>query len=132
MTAASHIDFEKIIEREDRRSIARKGWIKPIFALLISAVWVVPFYYLFISIFKTTEEYSLGHPLALPSGLAPILSNAETAWVQAKMGNALMNSMIYSTVGAGLAVFIAALAAFGLSRIDFNRKNFWFMILSRL
>ena len=129
MTTATQIDFEKIIEYEHERSTGRKGWIKSILALLVSAVWVVPFYYLVISIFKTTEEYSLNHPLSLPSGLAPIFGNAATAWVQAKMGAALLNSVIYGTVGAGLAVFIAALAAFGLSRIEFSRKNIWFMVI---
>jgi ABC-type glycerol-3-phosphate transport system permease component len=129
MTAVNHIDFENIIAQERSRSSQRKGWVKPILALAISAIWVVPFYYVVISIFKSTEEYSQNHPLSLPSGLAPILTNAETAWVQAKMGTALMNSVFYGTLGGGLAVFIAALAAFGLSRIDFNRKNMWFMLI---
>jgi ABC-type glycerol-3-phosphate transport system permease component len=129
MTAVTHIDFENIIAQERSRSSQRKGWVKPILALAISAIWVVPFYYLVISIFKTTEEYSQNHPLSLPSGLAPVFGNAETAWVQAKMGTALMNSVLYATLGGGLAVFIAALAAFGLSRIDFSRKNMWFMVI---
>ena len=45
------------------------------------------------------------------------------------MGSSLMNSTIYATVGAGLAVFFAAMAAYGLTRIDFKRKNMWFMLI---
>ena len=126
---ASHIDFDAIIAKQQSRTRERGGWVKPIIALLISAIWVVPFYYLVISIFKTTEEYSQNHPLSLPSQLAPVIDNAATAWLQAKMAAGLMNSSIYGVVGGGLAVFIAALAAFGLSRHDFARKNLWFMLI---
>lgn len=125
--ALETLDFEAIARRE--RSGTQRGWLKPIIALFISAIWVVPFYYLVISIFKTTEEYSQNHPLSLPSSLSPVADNAATAWLQAKMATGLLNSTFYGTVGAGLAVFIAALAAYGLSRIDFGRKNLWFMVI---
>ena len=97
--------------------------------ILISAIWIVPFYYVAISIFKTTEEYSLNPPLSLPAGLSPAVENAVTAWTNAKMGAGLLNSAIYGALGAGVAVFVAALAAFGLSRIDFHRKSLWFMLI---
>ncbi|MHA1553793.1 MAG: carbohydrate ABC transporter permease [Alphaproteobacteria bacterium] len=129
MSAVSNLDFDAIIARERSQTRERRGWIKPIIALFISAIWVVPFYYLIISIFKTTKEYSQNHPLSLPTTLSPVIDNALTAWSQAKMGTALLNSAIYGTLGAGSAVFIAALAAYGLSRITFNHKNMWFMLI---
>ncbi|MCR9138718.1 MAG: carbohydrate ABC transporter permease [Alphaproteobacteria bacterium] len=121
------IDFAAIVDKE--RASKQRNWLALTAAVIISAVWVVPFYYLAISIFKTTEEYSLNHPLSLPSGLAPVVENAVTAWTHAKMGAGLWNSALYGFLGAGIAVFIAALAAYGLSRIDFKRKNLWFMLI---
>lgn len=121
------IDFAAIVDKE--RASKQRNWLALAAAIIISAVWVVPFYYLAISIFKTTEEYSLNHPLSLPSGLAPVVENAVTAWNHAKMGAGLWNSALYGFLGAGIAVFIAALAAYGLSRIDFKRKNLWFMLI---
>ena len=121
------LDLEQIAARE--RGAGRGVSLKVVFAIFISAIWVVPFYYLVISIFKTTEEYSLNHPLSLPTGVAPFLSNAIRAWQQAKMGAGLLNSTLYGIVGAGLAVFFASMAAYGLSRIDFKRKNMWFMLI---
>ena len=121
------IDLDRIAAKERRAGPGSS--LKFVFAIFIGAVWIVPFYYLVISIFKTTEQYSLNHPLSLPTGVAPFLDNVIDAWVTAKMGAGLLNSTLYGLVGAGLAIFFAAMAAYGLSRIDFKRKNFWFMLI---
>ncbi len=125
--AIEDLDLDAIAARE--RAARRGSRFALVGAVVISAIWIVPFYYLLISIFKTTEEYSLNPPLSLPSGLAPIIDNAITAWTNAKMGAGLMNSALYGLVGAGIAVFVAALAAYGLTRIDFKRKNLWFLLI---
>ena len=78
------IDFAAIAAKERRRR--RSGWLALGTAVLISAVWVVPFYYLAVSVFKTTEQYSQNHPLSLPGELDPVIDNAVTAWTNAKMG----------------------------------------------
>ena len=121
------LDLDRIAAQE--RTGRSGSSLKFVFAIFIGAVWIVPFYYLVISIFKTTEQYSLNHPLSLPTGVAPFLDNAIDAWLTAKMGAGLLNSTLYGLVGAGLAIFFAAMAAYGLSRIDFKHKNFWFMLI---
>lgn len=112
------LDLKALVAAERRNN--RPNWPLAVLALVISAVWIVPFYYMATSIFKTTEEYSQNHPLSLPASWHPVIENAVTAWTNAKMASGLLNSMLYSTVGAGLAVFIAALAAYGLTRFDFR------------
>lgn len=121
------LDYDAITRRE--RAAASGKWWTLAGAILISLVWLVPFYYLAVSVFKTQPEYASGSPLALPQGLAPIVDNAISAWTQAKMGAGMLNSVLYGTVGAGLAVFFAAMAAFGLTRLDFRGKNLWFMVI---
>ena len=125
--AIENLDLEAIAKRE-RRQHRANGWALTA-AIVVSFVWLVPFYYMATSAFKTTEEYSLNHPLSLPSGWEPIVGNAVTAWSNAKMGAGMLNSTLYGLLGAGLAVFIAALAAFGLSRFAFRGRNFWFMLI---
>jgi multiple sugar transport system permease protein len=100
-----------------------------VFATVCAVLWLVPFYYVAVSIFKTTEEYAHSGPLSFPAGLAPFLQNVEQAWVSANMGNAFFNSALYGVVGAGLAVFFASMAAYALSRLSFGGKNFWFMLI---
>ncbi|MGJ8616331.1 MAG: carbohydrate ABC transporter permease [Sulfitobacter sp.] len=121
------LDFDRIARAEQKK---RKGsWIIMAGAFFVSAIWIVPFYYMAISIFKTTPEYAQNHPLALPNGLGPIVENAVSAWNNAKMGAGLFNSFVYGSIGAALAVFIAALAAYGLTRFDFRRRSLWFMLI---
>lgn len=121
------LDYDAIARR-DRAGAYGKWWTLA-GAVLISLIWLVPFYYLAVSIFKTQPEYSSGSPFALPEGIAPFIDNAISAWNQAKMGAGMLNSALYGTVGAGLAVFFAAMASFGLTRLNFRGKNLWFMII---
>lgn len=121
------LDFEAIaarVQRENRPN--RLVWL---FAALLAIAWMVPFYYLLISVFKSNAEYGTGNPLALPQSWQPILGNLHEAWTKTRMGDGMLNSALYGLVGAGVAVFIAALAAYGLTRIGFHGKNFWFMLI---
>ena len=64
-----------------------------------------------------------------PRSIWPIIDNAMEAWKVAGMGTAMLNSAIYGVVGAAAAVFIASLAAFGLSRIACIGRQGWFMLI---
>jgi multiple sugar transport system permease protein len=90
---------------------------------------MTPFYYLAVSVFKSNTEYGTGNPIALPQSWEPILVNVYEAWTKTRMADGMFNSALYGLVGAGAAMFIAALAAYGLTRIDFRGKNFWFMLI---
>ena len=100
-----------------------------VFASVCAVLWLVPFYYLAVSIFKTTKEYAQSDPLEFPAGAGPFLDNIQQAWVSANMGVAFFNTALYSLVGAGIAVFLASMAAYALSRLNFGGKNFWFMLI---
>jgi ABC-type glycerol-3-phosphate transport system permease component len=121
------LDFSAIERRE--KAASRSSWFVIATGALISLLWLVPFYYLFVTIFKSTEEYTHSDPFALPQGLAPFLSNAATAWNEANMSFGMTNSALYGAIGAGLAVFFAAMAAYGLTRFDYRGKSFWFMTI---
>ena len=121
------IDFAAIELKE--RAAANKKGIAVFIAALVSMIWIVPFYYMAVSIFKTHAEYAENDPLSLPAGVSPIVDNVISAWTTAKMGSGFLNSALYGLVGSGLAVFIAAMAAYGLTRINFKRQNYWFMLI---
>lgn len=121
------LDYRAITRREARAHRTNRG----VFALMVvlCLAWLAPFYYLTISVFKSPEEYVESPPLALPQGIWPIFGNLAEAWTTAKMGFGLANSLLYGLVGASLAVFIAAMAAHGLSRFRFKGRTFWFMLI---
>lgn len=123
----STLDYESIAKQEARGH----GQNQFVFGLMVflSLLWLAPFYYLAISILKSPEEYADKHPLSLPDGFMPIFSNIAEAWTIAKMGYGLMNSLLYGTIGASLAVLVATMAAHGLSRFEYRGRTFWFMLI---
>jgi multiple sugar transport system permease protein len=121
------LDIDAIARAEMRGK--RRGVWKVGLGVLLALIWVLPFWFLFLTIFKSTEEYASGHPLAFPQGIAPIFENARRAWDLGGMGQAMLNSALYGVVGAGAAVFIAAMAAFALSRLDLPRRDAWFLLI---
>jgi len=60
------LDFDQIAKAEQRRG--KGSWLIMGGAFLMSAIWIVPFYYMIISIFKTTPEYAQKHPMLIFSG----------------------------------------------------------------
>ncbi|MBN9022866.1 MAG: carbohydrate ABC transporter permease [Rhizobiales bacterium] len=123
----STLDFDAIARKEQKA--ARPKVLTLGVAVLLGIAWMVPFYYLLVSVFKSNTEYGTGNPLALPQSLEPILVNVYEAWTKTRMADGMFNSALYGLVGAGVAMFIAALAAYGLTRIDFRGKTFWFMLI---
>ena len=123
----STLDFDAIIRAEARKK--RRGVWKVGLGVILALVWVLPFWFLFLTIFKSTEEYASGNPLDLPQGIAPLWDNIARAWDLGGMGQAMLNSALYGVVGAGSAVFIAAMAAFALARLDLPRREAWFLLI---
>jgi ABC-type glycerol-3-phosphate transport system permease component len=124
---AGALDLDAIARRETAATRHRLLGFAMLFMLAVA--WTTPFYYLVISIFKTNVEYGSGHPLALPQSLAPVIGNVYEAWTKTRMADGMFNSALYGLVGAGAAVFFAAMASYGLTRIDFRGKGFWFMLI---
>ena len=117
-----------LIEKEKRAQRQGGRWLViPILALTIA--YLTPLYYLFVTVFKTTEEYATKGVLELPAGLAPIVDNVVQAWTIANLGQAAMNSFSYALVGAVLAVSFAAAAAYGMTRLHLLGANGWFMLI---
>lgn len=121
------LDFDAIEKRE--RRARRSSWAVLAVSGFVSLLWLTPFYYLVVTIFKTTDEYTHSDPFAPPRGLAPILGNSVTAWNEATMAYGMSNSALYGGVGAGLAVLFAASAAYGLTRLDYRGKTLIFMTI---
>jgi multiple sugar transport system permease protein len=113
---------------EQRRNRQGRGWLVwPIAVLTIA--FLLPFYYLVITVFKTTPEYAQKGVLELPSSLAPFVGNVVQAWTIANLGQAGWDSFTYGLIGAGLAIAFAAAAAYGMTRLNLIWSNGWFMLI---
>ena len=119
---------EALIAKERQRSRPRGRWVLvPIIVLTIA--YLLPFYYLFVTVFKTTPEYEQKGVLELPSSLAPFVDNVVQAWNIAHLGQAGFDSFSYGLLGAGIAVAFAAAAAYGMTRLNLIGANGWFMMI---
>lgn len=117
-----------LIEQERRAQRPRGRWmVVPIVILTIA--YLTPFYYLLVTIFKTSEEYAKKGVLELPASLAPFIDNVIQAWTIANLGQAALNSLSYAVVGGAIAVAFAASAAFGMTRLNLIGANGWFMLI---
>lgn len=93
-----------------------KNGLLIIFALLM----IYPLIWLFISAFKTSEDF-FQNPFLLPSEW--ILDNIIDAWNIAHLGKAMINSIIVTVSATCLTVFVGALTAYALSRFSFKLKG---------
>lgn len=100
-----------------------------VIAIVLLLAYLVPFYYLFVTVFKSTDEYLSSGVLDLPRSLAPFADNVVQAWTRAEMGRAAFNSLTYGLLGSALAVALASGAAYGLTRLRLRSANTWFMII---
>jgi len=118
----------RLIEKEKAASRVGGRWLVVPIAVLALA-YLTPLYYLFVTVFKTSQEYARKGVLELPDSLAPFIDNVVQAWNIAQLGQAATNSFSYALVGAALAVAIAAAAAYGMTRLNLLGANGWFMLI---
>jgi multiple sugar transport system permease protein len=118
-----------VLPRPSQRAASDRGGRVLVLAVLLGALWIVPFYYAVVTVFKSTADYAGGGPLALPTAVTPILGNVGAAWQQTQMGVGMANSLLYGVVGAASAVFFAAMAGYALARIVFPGRTPWFMAI---
>ena len=120
--------ISSLVEKERRRTSHGGRWILlPI--LVLTLAYLTPFYYLVVTVFKSTREYAAKGVLELPDSLAPFIDNVVQAWTIARLDAAATNSVTYGLVGAALAVAFAAAAAYGMTRLNLIGSNGWFMLI---
>lgn len=88
--------------------------------LVYALLTLYPLYWLFISAFKTNQDF-FNNPYGLP--LAWMKENIFRAWEMGNMGRALINSTIVTIVSVLLTIVLSVLAAYVLARFQFRFKK---------
>jgi raffinose/stachyose/melibiose transport system permease protein len=105
-----------------------KKYLKYIFLIPFTFIWVFPVFWMISSSLKTDREF-LSQPLKLiPNEL--IWENYIRAWEVANFSTYFVNSVIVTTVSVLLAVFISSLAGYSLSRVDFKWKKYLIILMA--
>ena len=95
-------------------------------AFLLAAVWLGPLALIVITSIKPNKEF-LNGPFSLP--IAPTLEPYQKVWEGLNFGALMQNSLLYATTGSALAVSLALVPAFALSRFDPPGKKYIFALL---
>lgn len=104
-----------------KTAAAITGIVKYASLIIASLVAVVPLFVLFLTAFKTKEDYATSGPLDLPKEWT--VANFGEAWTKANMGSAFINTTIILLISAAGTILIGTMAAYAVSRFDFKLKR---------
>jgi ABC-type glycerol-3-phosphate transport system permease component len=95
---------------------------------LVALLWIVPVYFVFIIAIKEPKDFAMNPFWALPSTLG-LFQNIKYAWEETNLRQPFFNSLIYSVVSAGIAIWFASMAAFAVSRLKIRGGFAIFLLL---
>jgi len=101
-------------------------------AITLSALWFFPIFLVLLNSFRTNSDVLRNGVAAWPEAF--VFDSYVTAWVNAEMGRAMVNSLIITIPVVVLTLLLSSLAAFGLSRyrIPFRRTLLLVMLAGNL
>ena len=100
------------------------------FLTLGAVIMLFPFFWMFSSAFKTTQEINKFPPQWLPGHLS--LDNFRRAFAMAPFAKYFFNSVFVMVCSVGLTTFTTILAAFAFSRLRFPGRKLIFSLLLSL
>ena len=95
--------------------------------IVLTFIWVIPTYLVVVNAMTPVHSYT-GSPVWWPSGFA-FFDNVVQGWVAGQFQWPFLNSLLYAVVGAGAAVLLASMAAFGLVIMPVKRTKLWFWLI---
>jgi raffinose/stachyose/melibiose transport system permease protein len=95
-------------------------------AVLLALVWLGPIVLIAVTSVKSNQDFLAG-PFSL--WMTPTFEAYRTVWNGLGFGKLMMNSLLYATAGSSLAVVLAVVPAFALSRFDIPGKKLIFGLL---
>lgn len=94
---------------------------------VLSLLWLVPTYLIVVNSFTSSESYT-GQAVWWVTG-PDLLGNVAAAFETAAVGQGMINSLLYATVSAAIAVLISAAASFAVIVMPVKRPTVWFWLI---
>ena len=124
------LDFEKIQEKNNRRSQIRKIAVY-FFLSLWALVVLFPFYWMVLTSVKSYGAYNAEHVPAFFT-LSPTLQNYVDAFTTVPLMGYLLNTLIFAVATTAIMVVVSTLAAYAFARLEFRGKNLLFTLFLSL
>ena len=94
--------------------------------LALALIWLGPILLIVMTSIKSNQAFLEG-PFAIPT--APTFAPYVTVWRSLKFDTLLGNSVLYASAGSALAVLLALVSAYGLSRMEVPGKKVIFAVM---
>jgi multiple sugar transport system permease protein len=111
-----------------RSSISLSKIILYAAAIILALLWLFPLWLTVSIAIKSPSDFTNNPFWFLPREFN-FFQNIASAWNSAGLGQGFVNSLLYGVVGAGLAVFIASLASYGLVVLKVRGAFIWFLVI---
>lgn len=105
--------------RNRRRS--RPNPAVTIAAVIGALIWITPLVLLVVSALRPLSDFLSNGPVSWPQELT--LANFPEAWAAGQFGTAYLNSAFLLVVKVPLGVFVSALLAYALAKLEFPFRN---------
>src|SRR5260221_14012286 len=98
--------------------------------IMLALVWIAALVVTFFVSLKDNEDYVSNPIWTLPSHIA-IIENIQFAWTTGTLSSSFLNTIIYATAGAGVAIILTSLAAYALVHLKVRARFGWFLLIYR-
>lgn len=95
---------------------------------VLAVLWLLPVALVLMNAAKSLEDFTYGNMWMLPKSFQ-LFHNMIDALEMGDLGRGMVNSFLYSLLGAGFSILIAALAAFGISILRVKGGFYWFLLI---
>jgi multiple sugar transport system permease protein len=109
-----------------RRGLSRSAIYAALITLTI--LWVTPLVVTTFVALKDQEDYA-AYPLWSLPGRIGLLDNLQFAWTTGTLGSSFVNTIVYATVGAAVAIVLASLAAYAMVHLKVRGRFGWFLLI---
>ena len=94
--------------------------------ILLALIWIAPFVFIVFTSLKTTAEVMGSSAFAPPMTMAT--ENYSSAWGRGDFSTTAFNSAIISAIKVPLGLFLSAMAAYALARIEMPLRKVAFVL----
>lgn len=103
-------------------------FFKVLFVSIFALLWFAPVWFVFINASKSIHDFNKSHFWELPSKWE-IVNNIKEVLIKTDLGQGFINSLLYGLIGAGIAIIVAALAAYTLTNLKIKGNFYWFLLI---
>jgi raffinose/stachyose/melibiose transport system permease protein len=116
--SAASVEQETTLERPGRDWVLVGLWIA---LTAVAIVWIAPFVFIIFTSLKSNAAVMSSNAFAPP--VDPRFSNYVAAWDRGRFNTTFFNSVIITVIKVPLGLFISAMAAYALAKIEFKGRK---------